>query len=126
MVLISIHPFAVRRLILVLVALVGFSALCFADPVLMARRYGAERALSPGEGPGVNQVARAPHRYLDFQSIDLPPIFAGKTGAALGKPALPPLSSTPLISQNWGCDLRINAFPDIASDSLFTIATNTD
>lgn len=40
MVLISIDPFALRRLLLVLGALLGFTALCFADPVLMASRYG--------------------------------------------------------------------------------------
>jgi hypothetical protein len=50
MVLVSIHPFAVRRLFLVVLALAGFSALCFADPVLMARRYNPER-LSVAEPP---------------------------------------------------------------------------
>lgn len=39
MLLISIHPFAFRRLALVILAVAGFSALCFADPVLMARKY---------------------------------------------------------------------------------------
>ena len=39
MVLISLHPFALRRMFLLVLALVGFSALCFADPVLMAHRY---------------------------------------------------------------------------------------
>jgi hypothetical protein len=39
MLLISIHPFAFRRLALLVLALAGFSALCFADPVLMAHRY---------------------------------------------------------------------------------------
>jgi hypothetical protein len=41
MVLISIHPFALRKLCLIIVAFLGFSALCFADPVLMVRRYSA-------------------------------------------------------------------------------------
>jgi hypothetical protein len=44
MVLISIDPFAYRKLFLIVVALLGFSAFCFADPVLMAQRYAA----SPG------------------------------------------------------------------------------
>jgi len=39
MVLISIHPFALRKLFLVIAALLCFSALCFADPLLMTRRY---------------------------------------------------------------------------------------
>jgi len=47
MILVSIHPFAFRRLFLILLALLGFSALCFADPVLMAHRYGAENSRLP-------------------------------------------------------------------------------
>jgi hypothetical protein len=39
MVLISIDPFAGRRFLLLVVALLCFSAVCFADPVLMAQRY---------------------------------------------------------------------------------------
>jgi hypothetical protein len=39
MVLISIRPFALRKLFLVIVAFLCFSAFCFADPVLMVRRY---------------------------------------------------------------------------------------
>ena len=39
MILISIHPFALRKIFLVVAMLLCFSAFCFADPVLMARRY---------------------------------------------------------------------------------------
>jgi hypothetical protein len=40
MVLISIHPFAARKIVLLAVALLGVSsALCFADSLFMARRY---------------------------------------------------------------------------------------
>ena len=39
MVLISIHPFALRKIFLVIAALLCFSALCLADPVLVAQRY---------------------------------------------------------------------------------------
>jgi hypothetical protein len=67
MVLVSLDPFASRRLLLVIVALLGFSALCFADPVLMAQRYAsspAERSthLKPDgrELPGVNGVDLPP------------------------------------------------------------------
>jgi hypothetical protein len=42
MVLISIHPFAVRKIVVLLVALLGVSAFCFADPVLMVRRHSRE------------------------------------------------------------------------------------
>jgi hypothetical protein len=49
MVLISIHPFVFRKILLAIVALLFFSALCFADPVLMVRRYSirGERSDSP-------------------------------------------------------------------------------
>ena len=40
MVLISIHPFAVRKIFLLAVALLGLSsAFCFADPLFMTRQY---------------------------------------------------------------------------------------
>lgn len=39
MVLISIDPFTYRKILLIAVALLGLSAFCFADPVLMAQRY---------------------------------------------------------------------------------------
>ena len=40
MVLISIHPFALRKIFLIAVTLLCLSAFCFADSLLMARRYG--------------------------------------------------------------------------------------
>jgi hypothetical protein len=40
MVLISLHPFAVRKILLLAVALLGLSsACCFADPLFMTRQY---------------------------------------------------------------------------------------
>jgi len=40
MVLVSIHPFAVRKIFLLAIAVLGLSsALCFADPLYMTRRY---------------------------------------------------------------------------------------
>jgi hypothetical protein len=56
MVLISIQPFALRKSLLILVAVVGFSALCFADPVLMAEHYAPEAGFveattNPGTRP---------------------------------------------------------------------------
>ena len=40
MVLISIDPFALRKAILVAIALLCFSVFCFADSLLMARQHG--------------------------------------------------------------------------------------
>jgi hypothetical protein len=39
MVFVSLDPFAVRKIFLVLAALLCLSVFCFADPVLMAQRY---------------------------------------------------------------------------------------
>lgn len=128
MVLISIHPFALRRLILVVLALVGFSALCYADPVLMARRYGTEKAPpTRPDAPALAHVAPVASGLVPLQSLAIvSPIFAGEARATLHKPALPLPSLTSLISQNRDCDLRIISFPDIVSDPLLTISTNTD
>jgi hypothetical protein len=54
MVLISIHPFALRKLFLVVVAFLCFSAFCLADPVLMVRRYAR-----PGERSGKLETSAA-------------------------------------------------------------------
>jgi hypothetical protein len=79
MVLISIHPFCLRKIFLIVFALLCFSALCFADPVLMVQRYAphSERldALTTtpstwrrSPGPGEPEVAKSPSD--DFESID--------------------------------------------------------
>jgi hypothetical protein len=56
MVLISIDPFTFRKTLLIVVAFLGLSAFCFADPVLMAQRYtpnserfDTSRTLTPGQ-----------------------------------------------------------------------------
>jgi hypothetical protein len=54
MVLISLDPFTYRKILLIAAALLGLSAVCFADPVLMAQRY------APNHG-GLD-AARAGHQ----------------------------------------------------------------
>ena len=63
MVLISISPFASRKLLLAIVAFLCFSALCFADPVLMVHRYTAR----PGQIPATKTAP--------------PPTFGGPLGS---------------------------------------------
>jgi hypothetical protein len=41
MVLVSIHPFAFRRLLLIAAVLFGLSAVCFGDCLFMTRQYSA-------------------------------------------------------------------------------------
>jgi hypothetical protein len=70
MVLISIQPFALRKMFLVIAALVCFSALCFADPVLMAEQY-VPRASSfdATSNPAMRSQAKSEDLY---QGVDLP------------------------------------------------------
>jgi hypothetical protein len=73
MVLVSIHPFAFRKIFLVLAVLLGFSALCFADPVLMAHRYSdqanqSKRAQTAAPTLEVLEGTRA------FPATDLPSV----------------------------------------------------
>ena len=57
MVLISIQPFALPKIFLVIAALLCFSALCFADPIFVAQRY-----TSPASRGGA-----------ELKRVDLPP-----------------------------------------------------
>jgi hypothetical protein len=57
MVLISIHPFALRKIFLVIAALLCFSALCLADPVFVAQCYGRSHS---DQGP-----------FHDVRGVDL-------------------------------------------------------
>ena len=108
MVLISIHPFCLRKIFLIVVALLCFSAFCFADPVLMVQRYAthserldALKATSStwqrSPGPGEPEVAKSPSG--DFESID----------SALGARAT--------VSAEWigpSIPLRSSLFPSAA------------
>ena len=55
MILVSIRPFALRKIFLIVLMLLCFSVVCFADPVLMVRRY----APAPEAG--------GPNRTSEFQ-----------------------------------------------------------
>ena len=50
MILVSIHPFACRKLLLVILGVIGFAALCFADPVLLVRQYSPDSRRHPAVG----------------------------------------------------------------------------
>ena len=64
MVLISIDPFALRKIFLVIGALLCLTALCFADPVLMAQRYAV---------PVSDAAAQADENaFTNLERIDLP------------------------------------------------------
>jgi len=56
MVLISLDPFASRKIILIIAALLGFSALCFGDPILMAQRYETRAHNTNSADHGIGQI----------------------------------------------------------------------
>ena len=84
MVLISLQPFAFAKIFLILAALLCFSALCFADPVLMAEKY-----------PSPNSEEGAQLKRVDFPpwGHESPPWSedAAKPAFRSGKPTIPGL-----------------------------------
>lgn len=102
MVLISIDPFALRKIFLVIAALLCFSVFCFADPVFMAQHYlpatgdtgpASVSALERDShfGPSSGMTGRAesmPLRALDFPARDhrALPKFQGSDGLFGGDP----------------------------------------
>ena len=112
MVLVSIHPFAVRKILFLAVALLGLSsAFCFADPVFMTNRYalshdpvlGAQSTEAPvrnPDGPSPNGRSCEPSsldrrddirstatlRLCDTTSREKHPGFSGKAAALAATP----------------------------------------
>ena len=62
MVLISIDPFALRKALLVAIALLCLSVFCFADSLFMARQHGRVMRVRPAQtsAPGPDQMGPAP------------------------------------------------------------------
>src|SRR2546421_4117901 len=106
MVLISIRPFALRKIFLVIVAFLCFSAFCFADPVLMVHRYSSHPEGSMGIRPPVstwNELAGdgrnriVDRSFADFELADLAELRPGSGSdqsakIGLSAPAIPFLS----------------------------------
>ena len=124
MVLISIHPFAPSKIILAIVAFLCFSALCFADPVLMVRRYAshAERlavsrvlVTSWQEASGAGPFGIVDPYLANFGSTDLParqPGSASNDGGSTGiRPAVP--SS---VFRHASCAMRSTGAPAAIQD----------
>jgi hypothetical protein len=93
-------------MILLLVALLGFSALCFADPVLMAHRFSGDRSrvAIPGQPPRLQVTAQT---------------CAANTTASVDK------ADTPDLRDNWLCfqgqpdQCAVEAMGDLANPSFF-------
>jgi hypothetical protein len=100
MVLISIHPFAFRKLFLIVVAFLCFSTLCFADPVLMVRRYSARPDL--------------PKASMQVESPSFDALEKGVLGnaASLIGPNNPDIGAFSASVRNPACVLRSTILTD--------------
>ncbi len=95
MVLISLQPFVLRKLVLAVAALLLFSAVCFADPVFMTRQYAHPAAVAK------------PSLVPPQTAMDLP---AAQIGAAL--------EIAPLEAGLWQEPARSNDFVCLQLKSL--------
>ena len=118
MVLISIHPFALRRVFLVIVAFLCFSALCFADPVLMVHRYAtpseqfaAPKVATPTlqEPLGAQDASVAESGFGPLGSIDSPGNQTEVRFTEPGKIGLPPTLPSSVFRKTM-CELRSTDF----------------
>ena len=117
MVLISIHPFALRRIFLLVLALVGFSKLCFADPVLMAHRYNHDHSRVAGNASSI------PTLRLDLAGVT-EQNHAGNAAIALEKGANPAFAANSMRFGVQAWDLRPETWAASMSLSPETAATN--
>jgi hypothetical protein len=75
MVLISLHPFAFKKVALVAVAILGLSSVvCFGDSLFMARRYAPEaQRLGPnalGECSPITGPSEPPSAAVGFRNVE--------------------------------------------------------
>jgi hypothetical protein len=79
MVLVSIRPFALRKIFLVIVALLCFSVLCLADPLLMAQRYGTHSRHLPAPASRSEETQGFRPDVIDRSRLDSPePLQTGE------------------------------------------------
>jgi hypothetical protein len=74
MVLVSIDPFASRRIFLIVAGLLCFSAACFADPVLMAQRYATSKSVFSSAHTAHSDQGECaePNKLPSAKGVDLP------------------------------------------------------
>ena len=133
MVLISIHPFAVRKLFLIIVAFLCFSAVCLADPVLMVRRYAshterfeaARVSVSAWQAPGGGgrPTIVAPS-VTHFESADLAERQPGATSIDGGNRGLLPAVSS-WVFRNASCTMRASGPAAIQDGSILREPVDT-
>jgi hypothetical protein len=102
MVLISIHPFGLRKIFLIVVTLLCLSAFCFADSLFMARRYrpaGEAVSIHQAMPRDVEGIAVG-HEFIAWPEIGTAAVMPERAGpeprAELGLDAT---SSTQLFSR---------------------------
>jgi hypothetical protein len=127
MVLISIQPFAFRKILLVIAVMVCFSAICLADPVLMVHRYAApvEQFHAPRTAGHDSQQPRYPYHEASngfaFSSGPSVDSFVDTSALTLGQQPFD-MGLVPSVFHQKMCELRLTSFQNIAATSLFAMS----
>ncbi len=111
--MISLQPFLLRKLVLIVAALLFFSALCFADSVFMARQYAGPVATAAAF------EAKQPSAHLQSKQGAPPVEIAGAlTAVAPTEIGLwqSPAGATDLLFLQLKSFTLFDANPDTASD----------
>jgi len=122
------HPFALRRLFLIAIAVAGFSALCFADPVLMAQRYRSDKAHAVvANSPIASREGMAADQLSDLDEANqFLPLFASTADISLDRAPAPRRLPGPEASWNWHRAWPKEVLYGTTNDSLFLTAQTTD
>jgi len=110
MVLVSIHPFAFRRLLLIAAVLFGLSAVCFGDCLFMARQYSARPTHGrPFQGPAA--IARSRTDIFSAgtlpQSAVRPVAIASQAVSSAVQLEVPFRLKFAVIEEPFGADLTV-------------------
>jgi hypothetical protein len=114
MVLISLQPFVLRKLVLIVAALLFFSAFCFADPVFMARQY-SKAPLTASSSQANPLVAARPSKAIASTESIVAATFTSLLpgGASVEQPSIRSQQFVSLQLENFAfSDLN----PSTASD----------
>lgn len=112
MVLVSIHPFALRKIFLLVIAVLGVSsALCFADPLFMTRHYAAV-----SQQPRQARPVITPQATLDQSSV-IWRAFANSPEHCMVVPTITFLSPLGYTTHEMGSIISTNLFAGFQSSA---------
>ena len=123
MLLISIHPFALRKIFLLALALLSLSsAICLADPLFMTKQYAPSEAKARSTRTQLTPAVPQDERASSAISDELSFLAAGDAFAAIGKrnekssiPSAIESSSPSTVRVCWLSDVTIPAVDDVVA-----------